>query len=233
MRLIKKKNTLVMKKIFVAIMMLMVAIGSATAQDYRYEIGAGLGASGYLGDVNKSNFLKHPGLAGGVLFRYIPNYRWAVKANIYTGSISGDSKDGNMVFPDGQTYSFSSTLYDFGAQVEFNFFDYGIGATYMKLKRLTPYLTLGIGGVVASADGESAFAVNMPLGVGVKYKLKERLNLGVEFTMRKAFGDKLDGLADLNGIKSSFGKNTDWSSFIMFSVTYEFSKRCRTCHYVD
>jgi hypothetical protein len=57
--------------------------------------------------------------------------------------------------------------------------------------------------------------------------------LGVEFTMRKAFGDKIDGLSDLNGVKSSFAKNTDWYSLTMFTITYEFSKRCRTCHYVD
>jgi opacity protein-like surface antigen len=103
----------------------------------------------------------------------------------------------------------------------------------MKLKRITPYATLGLGGVYASASGKSSFTMNIPMGVGVKYKLKERLNLGFEFTMRKAFGDKLDGLSDLNGVKSSFGKNTDWSSLAMFTITYEFSKRCRTCHYVD
>lgn len=222
-----------MKKVLTAIMILIATVSSAFAQDYRFEIGAGIGAAGYLGDVNESNFLKHPGISGGALFRYLPNRRWAIKANLYAGSISGDSKDDNMVFPDGQTYSFSSTLYDIGAQVEFNFFDYGIGASYMKLKRITPYLTLGVGGVLASTSGESSFAMNIPMGMGVKYKLKERVNLGFEFTMRKAFGDKLDGLSDLNGVKSSFGKNADWSSFMMFTVTYEFSKRCKTCHYVD
>lgn len=222
-----------MKKILISIVLLITTLTAANAQDYRYELGAGLGASGYLGDVNRSNFMKHPGFAGGVLFRYLPNTRWALKANVYAAGISGNSIDDKMVFPDGQTYSFNSTLCDVGAQIEFNFLNYGIGATYMKLKRITPYATLGLGGVYASASGKSSFTMNIPMGVGVKYKLKERLNLGFEFTMRKAFGDKLDGLSDLNGVKSSFGKNTDWSSFAMFTITYEFSKRCRTCHYVD
>lgn len=222
-----------MKKILISIVLLITTLTAANAQDYRYELGAGLGASGYLGDVNRSNFMKHPGFAGGVLFRYLPNTRWALKANVYAAGISGNSIDDKLVFPDGQTYSFSSTLCDFGAQMEFNFFDYGIGPTYMKLKRLTPYLTVGLGGVVASASGQTAFAVNIPVGFGLKFKLKERVNLGVEFTMRKAFGDKIDGLSDLNGVKSSFAKNTDWYSLTMFTITYEFSKRCRTCHYVD
>lgn len=223
-----------MRKILTSIAILLMALCStANAQEYRYEIGAGLGMSGYLGDVNKSNFLKHPGFAGGALFRYLPNTRWAVKANVFAGSISGNSADDKMSFPGGASYSFSSTLIDVGAQVEFNFFDYGIGARYMKLKRLSPYLTIGVGGTMASGNGNSSFAVNMPIGVGVKFKLKERLNLGFEFTMRKVFGDKLDGLSDLNGVKSSFAKNTDWYSFALFSITYEFSKRCKKCHYVE
>ena len=85
---------------------------------------------------------------------------------------------------------------------------------------------------LATGDGD-AFTMNIPMGIGVKYKLGERLNIGLEFTMRKAFSDKLDGLKDLNGVTSGFAKNTDWYSFTMISITYEFSKRCRTCHYVE
>lgn len=117
--------------------------------------------------------------------------------------------------------------------MEFNFFDFGIGATYLKLRRLTPYMVIGIGGTVASASGSTAFAMNIPLGVGFKFKLKERINLGLEFTMRKAFGDKIDGLSDPNGIPSYFAKNTDWYALTMFTLTYEFSKRCKVCHYVE
>lgn len=223
-----------MKKILTTIIVFAAAVMTMYAQDsYRYEIGGGLGLTGYLGDVNKSNFMKHPGVAGGVLFRYLPNNRWAIKANLYAGGLSGNSADFDMVFPDGQSYKFSSTVYDMGAQMEFNFFEFGLGPTYMKLKRLTPYITLGLGATMASADAGTSFTMNVPMGIGLKFKLKERVNLGVEFTMRKAFGDKIDGLSDLNGVKSSFAKNTDWYSFTMFTITYSFSKRCKTCHYVD
>jgi hypothetical protein len=71
------------------------------------------------------------------------------------------------------------------------------------------------------------------MGVGVKYKLKPRWNLAAEFTMTKVFGDKVDGLSDLTGIKSSFIKNTDWYSLLSVSISYEFGLRCATCHYVE
>lgn len=220
-----------MKKL--AVIMLMIAtLMAAQAQEYRFEAGGALGMSGYLGDANNANLLKKPGYVAGGLFRYIINSRMALKANLLTAKISGNSANLANTYPDAQTYAFSSQLYDLGAQFEFNFLNYGIGSKYLKLKRFSPYLTLGVGATLATGDGD-AFTLNVPMGVGVKYKLSERLNIGLEFTMRKTFSDELDGLKDLNGITSGFAKNTDWYSFTMISITYEFSKRCRTCHYVE
>lgn len=220
-----------MKKL--AVIMLMIAtLMAAQAQEYRFEAGGALGMSGYLGDANNANLLKKPGYVAGGLFRYIINSRMALKANLLTAKISGNSANLANTYPDAQTYAFSSQLYDLGAQFEFNFLNYGIGSKYLKLKRFSPYLTLGLGATLATGDGD-AFTLNVPMGVGVKYKLSERLNIGLEFTMRKTFSDELDGLKDLNGITSGFAKNTDWYSFTMISITYEFSKRCRTCHYVE
>ncbi len=71
--------------------------------------------------------------------------------------------------------------------------------------------------------------------VGVRYKASKQVNLGIEFAMNKVFGDKVDGkqLTDLYGIKSSFIKNTDWYSTLMFTIGYEFGERCKNCYYVD
>lgn len=212
--------------------MMVAMMAVAHAQEYRFEVGGAAGMSGYLGDANNGNLLKKPGYAVGGLFRYIINSRMAVKANLLIASISGNSTGLENVYPGGENYAFKSQLYDLGAQFEFNFLNYGIGSKYLKLKRISPYLTLGAGFTMATGDGD-AFTMNVPMGLGVKYKLSERLNLGLEFTMRMSLSDKLDGLKDLNGINSGFAKNKDWYSFTMISITYEFSKRCRTCHYVE
>lgn len=209
------------------------AAHAALAQDYRYEIGPALGVSGYLGDVNDGNLYAHPGIAGGALFRYNMNSRWALKANLFYAGLSGDSKDIDRKFPGNEHYDFKSSVFDLGAQAEFNFLNYGLGPKYKNYKRVTPYMVLGLGAAVASVDGKTHFTVNLPMGIGVKYKLKQRLNLGFEFTMRKEFIDKIDGLSDLNGISHGFAKNTDWYSIAVFTVTYEFSKRCSKCHYVE
>ena len=92
---------------------------AAGAQQYRFEIGPALGMSGYLGDVNNSNVFKHPGIAGGAVFRYNPNSRWALKANLLYASISGNSADMQSQLPAGQTLDFKSRLIAFGGQVVF------------------------------------------------------------------------------------------------------------------
>ncbi|MCM1020943.1 MAG: porin family protein [Muribaculum sp.] len=208
---------------------------SAQESTYRYEIGAGLGMSGYLGEANTSSLLKHPGFAGTATFRYLINTRWALRGSLGLTSLSGNSADMTNVYPGGQTYEFKATVYDVSARAEFNFFNYGVGETYRKMKRWSPYLGLGIGFSASSCDGNTSVAATIPMCVGVRYKASKRVNIGLEFTMNKVFGDKLDGkdLTDLYGIKSSFVKNTDWYSTLMFTLGYEFGERCKSCYYVD
>lgn len=225
-----------MKRLLV-ILLTLVALAAprlqAQEETYRFDIGAQAGMAGYLGDAS-SNIFGHPGFSGGVSWRYLPDARWAVRALLNVMSLSGDTADMDDVLPGHAQYSFKSTAYDLGGRVEFNFFSYGIGESYKKLRRWSPYLTVGLGVTLATCGGESAFGVNIPMGAGIKYKLRERWNLGLEFTMTKVFSDHVDGeLSDLYQIKSSFIKNTDWYSNISVSVTYEFGKRCSTCHYVD
>lgn len=229
------------RRLRIAVIMAWLAIvtlapGRTAAQEatYKFDIGASLGMSGYLGDANTSNLYKNPGFAAGASFRYLPNTRWAIKAMLTYAGLSGNSADMTNVYPGGETYKFTSKVYDLSGRVEFNFFNYGIGETYRKLKRWTPYLSIGAGITAASCQGTTV-AFNIPMGLGIKYKLQERINLGVEWSMTKAFNDNIDGpvLDDLYQIKSSFMKNTDWYSTLMLSISFEFGERCKNCFYVD
>lgn len=221
-------------KLFALLPALLPVTALCQESTYKFDLGASIGMSGYLGDANTSNLYANPGFAASVNFRYLPNTRWAIRGSLMTAGLSGDSADMENVFPGCNTYKFTSTVYDLGGRIEFNFFNYGIGEAYRNMKRWSPYLCLGVGMTVASADGTHVYA-NIPLGLGVKYKLKPRVNLGVEWTMTKVFGDNVDSnvLDDPYYIKSSFIKNTDWYSTLMISVSYEFGERCKNCYYVD
>lgn len=202
---------------------------------YRYDVGGGLGTSGYLGDANESNLLKNLGFSANAGVRYLFDSRWAAKAQFSMATISGNTANFENVLPDNAQYEFSSTVFDLSVKGEANFFAYGIGETYKRLRRWTPYLTLGVGVTMASTEGATTAAFSIPMGVGFKFKLSRRLNLNAEFTMTKVFGDKIDSeqLTDLYRIESSFLKNTDWFSTLTVGVSYEFGPRCATCNRID
>ena len=191
--------------------------------------------TGYLGDANTANLFQNPGWNLELLFRYIISPRWNLKTNFYTGTLSGDTGQMTNILPGGRSFKFSTTFYELGEMAEFHFFDYGIGESYRKLKRFTPYITAGLSATMWSVEGNTYAGFTIPFGIGGKFKINKRLNLGVEFLMKKVFSDRLDGdnLKDPLDIKSSFAKNTDWYSTLSVTISYEFSKRCEVCNYKD
>ncbi|MDE5773793.1 MAG: porin family protein [Muribaculaceae bacterium] len=211
------------------------AFGASAQEDYRFDIGGGIGMSGYLGDANTSVLYQNPSWDLELLLRYIANPRWAFKTNLYVGQLRGNTEQMVNVYPGGQQFKFSTTFYEVGEMAEFNFFNYGMGETYRKLKRWSPYITGGLSLTLWTVDRHTYAGFTLPFGAGFKFKVNRRLNLGLEFLMKKVFTDRLDGdnLQDPYGIKSSFAKNTDWYSTLTFTISYEFSKRCEVCHYKD
>lgn len=215
-----------------------VSFSAAAADDvesYKYDFGIGVGMSGYLGDANESSLFKHPGLTADLNMRYLFDSRWAIRAQLGMSTISGNTAEFENVLPFGQNYSFKSTLADFSLRGECNFFAFGIGETYKRLKRWSPFVSVGLGATLASSGGSTHVAFSIPMGVGVRYKISRRVNLSAEFTMTKVFADNVDGdtLSDLYLIKSSFLKNTDWYSGLTVGISYEFGPRCSTCNRLD
>lgn len=204
-------------------------------EDYRFDIGAGIGMTGYLGDANNANLYQNPGWDAEILFRYLYNPRFNFKTNFYIGSLRGNSAQMTDVFPDNQNFKFSTIFYELGETFEFHFFNYGMGESYRKLKRWTPYIVAGVSAMAWTVDKKPGFSFAIPLGVGFKFKPALRWNLGLEFLMKKTFSDRVDGsnLKDPYGIKSGFMKNTDWYSTLTLSISYEFSKRCAVCNYKE
>lgn len=225
-------------------MMLCMHTAAAQSAQYKYDVGVELGMSGYIGDTSGNPFA-HPGFDGELSFRYIGDTRWSIRGVLSTFGLSGDSSGMDDVLPQITNpatglvapafYKFTSQVVDLSVRGEFNFFAYGIGETYKKLRRWTPYITVGVGVAAAFAKGNSAFAPTIPMGLGFKYKLSPRVDLGIEWTFTKAFNDHFDGktIADLNQIKTAFYKNTDWYQRITLGISYSFGERCETCHYVD
>ena len=212
---------------------------TATAQtddQYRMEIGVGAGMVAYEGDYNGS-ITSGMQPAATVMLRRIFNPYMGLRLAATYGKLKGSDRGLKTYIPDtdGDTsYEFNNTLADLSLTYEYNFWPYGTGHDYRGAKRLTPFIFAGLGATYVTGGGNNVFTANLPLGLGVKYKLAPRLNLGVEWAMHFSLSDKLDGTVDPYGIKSSgLFKNTDCYSALQVSLTYSFMAKCRTCHNQD
>jgi len=203
------------------------------AQEYKYEIGGMAGASMYMGDANKNAFIKGINPAFGAVFRYNLNFRWAIKSNLMWGKVSGSTSGLDNVFPNNAQVSFSRNYFELGSQAEFNFMPYSDKFGYLNTRRFSPYILMGLGVTVAPGNGSTMATLNIPLGVGVKYKVANRINLGLEYSFRKLFSDNFEGKDELDdpyNISSELLKNKDWYSCLLFSVTWDFGPRNRDCN---
>ncbi|HAG31866.1 MAG TPA: hypothetical protein DCL18_00240 [Prevotella sp.] len=226
-----------MRKGLVTLLMLCATLTASAQQDDEYlmEIGGGVGMVAYQGDFNgKITSGMQP--AGAIVWRRLLNPYMGFRVTGMMGKLKGDATRVETYYPDETTraYSFDRSLTDVSVTYEYNFWPYGTGRDYRGAKRLTPFVFGGIGATYVSGGEKKVFTANVPIGLGIKYKLKERLNVGIEWSMHFSLSDELDGMADPYGIKSSGAfKNTDCYSGLMLTLTYSFKSKCRTCNNDD
>lgn len=220
---------------FVLILLLflpMLTVQSQEADYYRMEIGGGVGMWNYLGDFN-GGLLKGFQPQISAIWKYLPNERMAIKTDFSYGKVKGDAKNVTTYIPEQwESYSFNSSLYDLSVMFEYNFWKHGMSGDYRHLQRLVPYITVGLGGtIIYNNHVGTKGAFSFPIGVGGKYKIAERLNLGVEWVMHFTTSDYIDGIKDPLGIKSTgIFKNTDGFSQLKIYLTYSFMAKCRQCN---
>lgn len=228
----------VMCRVVVMLLLCIVATPLVAQDDdteYRMEVGAGVGMHFGLNDVN-SKFYGSSKLAGSVLTRFLLNPRSAVKVALNYGGVGGSTDGMKSFYPahpeqsgDARlSYKAKGGLFDLCGLYEINFLPYGYFQGYQGFHRFVPYLQMGIG--FTYSDAGDAFALNIPLGVGVKYKISRRLNLGLEWRMHFTMNDKLEGLEAPLGLESQMFRNKDHYSFTMLTLTYDIAPRCPTCN---
>ena len=245
-----------MVKVLLALITYHLSLITSLAQDdpeYRMEIGGGLALTTYEGDFNGS-LLKGMQPRMALLAKYKMNPRMAWSAQLSWGQLKGSSKDVKTWYPELREHpvDFKTGMTDFTVRYEYNFWPFGTGKEYLGAKPLTPFVAMGAGlaftGKPKLTGGWEAItadtlsltpreapkgvvAAQMVLGAGVKYKLRDRLNLTAEWTMHFTGTDQLDGVKDPYGIKSAgLFKNTDCYSVVQLSLTYDIWAKCKTCH---
>ena len=220
------------RRLWSCLMMLALVCNAAWGQEkeYKYEIGAGAGMSWGYGDVNATKAVYSPSASFSLVYRYNLNLRWALAAEVQSSGLSGDTRDFDYAFPSGD-HSFSLRYWQLAVRPEIHFWNYGWGSDYREKKRYTPFMTLGLSAGVVSGNGTgSAFALGIPIGLGYKVKVAKRWNAQLTCLFTKTFSDRLDGLADPEGLQPSAMIGNDWMAALHLSVPFDFKERCVECH---
>ncbi|WP_448520137.1 type IX secretion system protein PorG [Rhodoflexus sp.] len=206
------------------------------AQAQRYEIGAGIGAGNYKGDVAPAVRIENSKLGANVFFRYNPFYFLSLRANLMVTDLVGRDSIFTDPFQQRRDFHFSSNLRELALTAEYNFFNFR-KTDRRKMEKWCPFLFGGI--AVANHGGKTNYLDNrdyngthivLPFGVGVKHYLHPNWNLGFEFGARKTFTDRIDGIT-LNQADPKFRQSNPYSRdmyyFAGITLSYVFySVRC-------
>lgn len=209
----------------------------------RYEIVGGIGAANVLSDLGGANqdgthlfrdleFIttKSCFFIGG---RYKIYERFAVKLNVILGYVKGDDAL-SQSSRTSRKLSFTTSILETSSQFEYSLIKEKLGSRYMYTKKygfikinINTYLFAGVGGfyfnpkskcdgVEIPLESYQRYQLTMPVGVGLKYKLKDRTSVGIDCGIRYTSTDYIDNHKDVNS------NARDAYMFIIFNVSYKF-----------
>lgn len=193
---------------------------SAFSQGFKTaaEFGFFGGGSYYIGDLNPAKHFVYSKPAFGAIFRYNLTTRYSLRFTATYGNVYGNDADSDDPFQVQRNLSFESDILELAFGVELDLFKYRIND--MKYP-ITPYFfyelayfkmnptgemdgedyslqQLGTEGQGTGLSDKNPYKLNqisVPLGIGVKFNLRARLAVSIEYGIRKTFTDYLDDVS--------------------------------------
>lgn len=201
------------------------------------EFGVSVGAAHYFGDLNTRAKINRPKMAAGIFFRKnFGNYIAARLSANYARVGYSDIYNTDNEYMHRRNLSFNSNIWELTLQGDFNFFRFMPGEPGYNF---TPYITLGAGvfnydpfaylggkkynlrSLNTEGQGSALYpdrkpynpmAFSVPFGVGFKYSVNRKLNIGFEVVHRFTTTDYLDDVSKTYVDPAVFTKLPDGSS---------------------
>lgn len=247
-------------------------VQNAAAQGYvnRTELGIYGGGSYYIGDLNPDRHFVDSRPSFGIIYRRNLTLRHSLRFTAFYGEVTANDADATLEQQVNRNLSFKSSLFELAVGYEINLFKYNISnmdnpispyffyqIAYTRMNPTAEYegsevalQPLGTEGQGTSASSKGRYNLNqltVPLGIGVKMNIKDRLAISVEYGIRKTFTDYLDDAsgdyvdqdilraengplaADLSdrsldgtiGMNRGNPNNKDWYAFYGFMITFK------------
>ncbi len=221
------------------------------AHAQQYEVGLGLGAGSYTGDIIRTIDPTQLGIQGTLFGRRDFDNAWSLRAGLTVGRLNAaDSIRPIDPIASVRNAHFTGTMVELAATMEFHFLDY---MNHQTPSRFSPFGFLGLGVGTFFGNGRSYSAdpqpgsyrmtsAIIPFGMGIKYKLKDRMLLSIEGGAKATFSDNLDKIStdpnvlprfrtdpgtgspalDPNAINYGNLSDRDWYYFLGVTISYSF-----------
>lgn len=209
---------------------------TAYGQQEKWEGGFFLGAANSYGDLIEPDFLfdfNETNLAFGFFVKRSMSEVLGVRFGLTSGSISGSDAKNNAELQQ-RGFSFENRITELSllAQYEPLAGKRFKGSRFHKI--LSPYVFAGVGGAFSNPDtdygdknnlrvreDESAdkeqFVYTTPVGVGLRYDITRKWNIGLELGLRPTYDDLIDGVS-----ASGDPDDNDWYTFGGITLTTRF-----------
>ena len=186
---------------------------------YEGELGITIGAAHYFGDLNNPAAVNRPKPAIGIFFRKQFGNYIGVRISGHFAQLGYSDKYSDIEFQRRRNLSFNTNLYELALQGDFNFFRFEPGNPDYAF---TPYVTMGVGlfnydpyaylnnqkhflrplgtegqgsPLYPERQSYSNMAFCFPIGMGIKYNLRNNINFSFEISHRFTNTDYIDDVS--------------------------------------
>ena len=209
-----------MRKQLIIFLVLIFSVLQTKAQvmSYPFQIEVGLGSSMYHGDLTLGTKGLKAEFALNIGLKYYLSNQLAFIPRLGLSKLSGNDALGDNTL---RNLSFETDLYYLSMNFSYNFYK----NTYRSPRKIWPYAIVGLGASSfnpkAELEGEmlalqplqtegiaySRVTLIIPVGVGVRYKVQEGIELGIEYSWSYTFTDYLDDVStsyvDVNSLQGN------------------------------
>lgn len=212
---------------------------SSVSQAQTYEIGLYAGGANFIGDVGSTSYIAPNAPVAGVIAKWNRSSRHSFRFTALFAELKGEDTESDESRRQSRGYSFTNSVKEVSLGLEYTFWDFDM---FNERNPSTPYLYTGLtyfnhDELVLDAETLSKTGTSwdfaIPMVIGYKVVIGQKLILALEVGARYTFTDNLDGSApdnDPNGTLS-FGNinNDDWYMFTGITLTYTFGRKPCFC----
>ncbi len=218
-------------------------IGLPKIYSQAYEFGAMFGGGNYIGDIGREYYFYPNKIGGGIVFKRTLNPWMSMRLNLNYFQIEARDADAESLGRQARNLSVNGQIINFSTGIEYNFIPRNPFIPLKSLKKLTPYLFVGVGlsnysGKLYQTSSNQNYgyeyngaSLNIPMILGLKYKFTHHFLISLETGAYYHFTDNLDGTgayyknmdAPTKQLTPTTNTNSnDWFTFSSIGLIYTF-----------